>query len=110
MLLLIIFIAWCNLIIFSLRAFPVSLTAHTKCKAHSKYMTIKILQEEGSGSLYHADFSSYSIGSLLAREADFAFPLKPLFAREKEPFTLSCYFSSDLLDHQRGITWFRDGL
>nr|XP_021390691.1 myomesin-3 [Lonchura striata domestica] len=47
--------------------------------------------------------------SLLAREADFAFPLKPLFAREKEPFTLSCYFSSDLLDHQRSITWFRDG-
>ncbi|XP_033375527.1 myomesin-3 [Parus major] len=47
--------------------------------------------------------------SLLAREADFAFPMKPLFAREKEPFTLSCYFSSDLLDHQRGISWFRDG-
>ncbi|NXD42935.1 MYOM3 protein, partial [Copsychus sechellarum] len=47
--------------------------------------------------------------SLLAREADFAFPLEPLFAREKEPFTLSCYFSSDLLDHQRGISWFRDG-
>ncbi|NXD28022.1 MYOM3 protein, partial [Spelaeornis formosus] len=47
--------------------------------------------------------------SLLAREADFAFPLKPLFAREKEPFTLSCYFSSDLLEHQRGISWFRDG-
>ncbi|NWR06579.1 MYOM3 protein, partial [Paradoxornis webbianus] len=47
--------------------------------------------------------------SLLAREADFAFPLKPLFAREKEPFTLSCHFSSDLLEHQRGITWLRDG-
>ncbi|XP_063033291.1 myomesin-3 [Melospiza melodia melodia] len=47
--------------------------------------------------------------SLLAREADFAFPLKPLFAREKEPFTLSCHFSSDLLEHQGGITWFRDG-
>ncbi|NXA83681.1 MYOM3 protein, partial [Thryothorus ludovicianus] len=47
--------------------------------------------------------------SLLAREADFALPLKPLFAREKEPFTLSCSFSSDLLEHQRGITWFRDG-
>uniref|UniRef100_A0A8B9NCU9 Myomesin 3 n=1 Tax=Accipiter nisus TaxID=211598 RepID=A0A8B9NCU9_9AVES len=41
--------------------------------------------------------------------ADFAFPLKPLFSREKEPFTLSCYFSSDLLEHQRDITWFRDG-
>ncbi|XP_009513437.1 myomesin-3 [Phalacrocorax carbo] len=47
--------------------------------------------------------------SLVAREADFAFPLKPLFSREKEPFTLSCYFSSDLLEHQRDITWFRDG-
>ncbi|XP_008494634.2 myomesin-3 [Calypte anna] len=47
--------------------------------------------------------------SLLAREADFAFPLKPLFSREKEPFTLSCYFSSDLLEHQRDISWFRDG-
>ncbi|NWR36362.1 MYOM3 protein, partial [Tachuris rubrigastra] len=47
--------------------------------------------------------------SLMAREADFAFPMKPLFSREKEPFTLSCHFSSDLLDHQRDITWFRDG-
>uniref|UniRef100_A0A8C4TT34 Myomesin 3 n=1 Tax=Falco tinnunculus TaxID=100819 RepID=A0A8C4TT34_FALTI len=47
--------------------------------------------------------------SLMAREADFAFPLKALFSREKEPFTLSCYFSSDLLEHQRDITWFRDG-
>ncbi|NXY81275.1 MYOM3 protein, partial [Alcedo cyanopectus] len=47
--------------------------------------------------------------SLMAREADFAFPLKPLFSREKEPFTLSCYFTSDLLEHQQGITWFRDG-
>ncbi|NXJ69320.1 MYOM3 protein, partial [Rostratula benghalensis] len=47
--------------------------------------------------------------SLVAREANFAFPLKPLFSREKEPFTLSCYFSSDLLEHQRDITWFRDG-
>lgn len=46
----------------------------------------------------------------MAREAAFAFPLKPLFSREKEPFTLSCYFSSDLLEHQRDITWFRDGL
>ncbi|XP_009906751.1 myomesin-3 [Dryobates pubescens] len=47
--------------------------------------------------------------SLMAREADFAFPLKPLFSREKEPFTLSCYFSSDLLEHQRDIAWLRDG-
>uniref|UniRef100_A0A8C2Y746 Myomesin-3 n=1 Tax=Coturnix japonica TaxID=93934 RepID=A0A8C2Y746_COTJA len=47
--------------------------------------------------------------SLIAREADFASSLKPLFSREKEPFTLSCYFTSDLLEHQRNITWFRDG-
>uniref|UniRef100_A0A8C3GQ20 Myomesin 3 n=1 Tax=Cairina moschata TaxID=8855 RepID=A0A8C3GQ20_CAIMO len=47
--------------------------------------------------------------SLIAREADFAFSMKPLFSREKEPFTLSCYFSSDLLEHQRDIAWFRDG-
>lgn len=52
MLLLIIFISGCNFIIFSLRAFSVGLTAHAKCKAHSKYMTIKLLQEEGSGSLF----------------------------------------------------------
>uniref|UniRef100_A0A7M4FGM1 Myomesin 3 n=1 Tax=Crocodylus porosus TaxID=8502 RepID=A0A7M4FGM1_CROPO len=47
--------------------------------------------------------------SLIGKEADFAFALKPLFSREKEPFTLSCYFSSDLLGHQRDISWFRDG-
>ncbi|XP_074832537.1 myomesin-3 isoform X2 [Carettochelys insculpta] len=47
--------------------------------------------------------------SLIGQEADFAFSLKPLFSREKEPFTLSCLFSSDLLQHQRNITWFRDG-
>ncbi|XP_006268041.1 myomesin-3 [Alligator mississippiensis] len=47
--------------------------------------------------------------SLIGKEADFAFALKPLFSREKEPFTLSCYFSSDLLEHQRDISWFRDG-
>uniref|UniRef100_A0A8C3SLI3 Myomesin 3 n=1 Tax=Chelydra serpentina TaxID=8475 RepID=A0A8C3SLI3_CHESE len=47
--------------------------------------------------------------SLIGQEADFAFSLKPLFSREKEPFTLSCFFSSDLLQHQRDITWFRDG-
>uniref|UniRef100_K7GFH0 Myomesin-3 n=1 Tax=Pelodiscus sinensis TaxID=13735 RepID=K7GFH0_PELSI len=46
---------------------------------------------------------------LISQEADFAFSLKPLFSREKEPFTLSSFFSSDLLPHQRDVTWLRDG-
>uniref|UniRef100_A0A8C0F7N3 Myomesin-3 n=1 Tax=Bubo bubo TaxID=30461 RepID=A0A8C0F7N3_BUBBB len=71
------------------------------------YSFATVLVRNSGKSFYHADF--YFIGSLMAREADFAFPLKPLFSREKEPFTLSCYFSSDLLEHQRDITWFRDG-
>uniref|UniRef100_A0A8D0HLH5 Myomesin-3 n=1 Tax=Sphenodon punctatus TaxID=8508 RepID=A0A8D0HLH5_SPHPU len=54
-------------------------------------------------------FLSCSTGSLIGQEADFATTLKPVFAREKEPFTISCYFTSDLLEHQRDIRWFRDG-
>ncbi|XP_007424138.1 myomesin-3 [Python bivittatus] len=42
-------------------------------------------------------------------EADFASTLKPIFAREKEPFTLVCTFTSDLQEYQRNIRWFRDG-
>ncbi|XP_026558631.1 myomesin-3 isoform X1 [Pseudonaja textilis] len=42
-------------------------------------------------------------------EADFASTLKPIFAREKEPFTLLCTFTSDLQEYQRNISWFRDG-
>uniref|UniRef100_A0A8C5S4P2 Myomesin 3 n=1 Tax=Laticauda laticaudata TaxID=8630 RepID=A0A8C5S4P2_LATLA len=42
-------------------------------------------------------------------EADFASTLKPIFAREKEPFTLLCTFTSDLQEYQRNISWFCDG-
>ncbi|ETE64986.1 hypothetical protein L345_09246, partial [Ophiophagus hannah] len=42
-------------------------------------------------------------------EADFASTLKAIFAREKEPFTLFCSFTSDLQEYQRNISWFRDG-
>uniref|UniRef100_A0A8C8SRG0 Myomesin-3 n=1 Tax=Pelusios castaneus TaxID=367368 RepID=A0A8C8SRG0_9SAUR len=59
--------------------------------------------------LLTAWFCSCFTGLLIGQEADFAILLKPLFSREKEPFTLSCFFSSDLLEHQRDITWFRDG-
>uniref|UniRef100_A0A663N9T2 Myomesin 3 n=1 Tax=Athene cunicularia TaxID=194338 RepID=A0A663N9T2_ATHCN len=58
---------------------------------------------------YYGQESGFDSEIYRSEEADFAFPLKPLFSREKEPFTLSCYFSSDLLEHQRDVTWFRDG-
>lgn len=46
----------------------------------------------------------------MREDADFASTLKPVFTREKEPFTLFCFFTSDLQEHQRDIQWFRDGL
>ncbi|XP_010223082.1 PREDICTED: myomesin-3 [Tinamus guttatus] len=70
------------------------------------FATVLVRQHYGKESGFDSEIYRRS---LLAREADFAFSLKPLFAREKEPFTLSCYFSSDLLEHQRDISWFRDG-
>ncbi|XP_007522687.1 myomesin-3 [Erinaceus europaeus] len=40
---------------------------------------------------------------------EFASVLKPVFAREKEPFSLSCLFSEDVLDAEKNIQWFQDG-
>ncbi|XP_029475460.1 myomesin-3 isoform X2 [Rhinatrema bivittatum] len=61
------------------------------------------------GLLSGLDWDASKIG-LAGREADFLSVLKPVFSRETEPFTLSCTFSSDLLQHQRDVSWFRDGL
>ncbi|XP_030074495.1 myomesin-3 [Microcaecilia unicolor] len=47
---------------------------------------------------------------LSRREAEFVSVLKPVFSRETEPFTLACTFSSDLLEHQKDVSWFRDGV
>ncbi|KAL8220582.1 UNVERIFIED_CONTAM: hypothetical protein K2H54_049860, partial [Gekko kuhli] len=47
--------------------------------------------------------------TLMRQDADFASTLKPVFTREKEPFTLFCSFTSDLQEHQQVIRWFRDG-
>uniref|UniRef100_A0A669PQY1 Myomesin-3 n=1 Tax=Phasianus colchicus TaxID=9054 RepID=A0A669PQY1_PHACC len=58
---------------------------------------------------YYGKESGFDSEIYRSKEADFASLLKPLFSKEKEPFTLSCYFTSDLLEHQRNITWFRDG-
>lgn len=40
---------------------------------------------------------------------DFTSVLKPVFAREKETFSLKCLFSEDVLDAEQNIQWFRDG-
>lgn len=40
---------------------------------------------------------------------EFTSVLKPVFAREKEPFSLTCLFSEDVLDAEENIQWFRDG-
>ncbi|CAK6440754.1 unnamed protein product [Pipistrellus nathusii] len=40
---------------------------------------------------------------------DFTSVLAPVFAREKEPFSLTCSFSDDVLDAEQNVQWFRDG-
>ncbi|KAM4806813.1 myomesin-3 [Urocitellus parryii] len=47
--------------------------------------------------------------SLLGPHVEFTSVLRPVFAREKEPFSLSCLFSEDMLDAEQNIQWFRDG-
>ncbi|XP_010988105.3 myomesin-3 [Camelus dromedarius] len=46
---------------------------------------------------------------MFGRSVEFTSVLKPVFAREKEPFSLSCLFSEDVLDAEQNIQWFRDG-
>ncbi|XP_003799888.1 myomesin-3 [Otolemur garnettii] len=47
--------------------------------------------------------------SMFGPKVEFTSMLKPIFAREKEPFSLSCLFSDDVLDAEQNIQWFRDG-
>uniref|UniRef100_A0A8C6QTU8 Myomesin-3 n=1 Tax=Nannospalax galili TaxID=1026970 RepID=A0A8C6QTU8_NANGA len=47
--------------------------------------------------------------SMFGPSAEFTSVLKPVFAREKEPFSLTCLFSNDVLDAEQRIQWFRDG-
>uniref|UniRef100_A0A2R9ARA4 Myomesin-3 n=1 Tax=Pan paniscus TaxID=9597 RepID=A0A2R9ARA4_PANPA len=46
--------------------------------------------------------------SMFGPSVEFTSVLKPVFAHEKEPFSLSCLFSEDVLDAE-SIQWFRDG-
>ena len=48
-------------------------------------------------------------GLMFGPNVEFTSMLKPVFAREKESFSLSCLFSEDVLDAQQNIQWFRDG-
>ncbi|XP_003415289.1 myomesin-3 [Loxodonta africana] len=47
--------------------------------------------------------------SMFGPKVEFTSVLKPVFAREKEPFSLSCLFSDGVLDAEQNIQWFRDG-
>ncbi|XP_028936184.1 myomesin-3 [Ornithorhynchus anatinus] len=47
--------------------------------------------------------------SPLGPEAEFTSTLRPVFAREKEAFSLSCSLSRDLSEDRRAVQWFRDG-
>ncbi|XP_053431118.1 myomesin-3 [Nycticebus coucang] len=47
--------------------------------------------------------------SMFGPKVEFTSMLKPIFAREKEPFCLSCFFSEDVLDAEQNIQWFQDG-
>ncbi|XP_004426177.1 PREDICTED: myomesin-3 [Ceratotherium simum simum] len=46
---------------------------------------------------------------MFGANVEFTSVLKPVFAREKESFSLSCIFSEDVLDAEQNIQWFRDG-
>ncbi|XP_004603752.2 myomesin-3 [Sorex araneus] len=46
---------------------------------------------------------------MLGPEVEFTSVLAPVFAREKEPFALSCFFSEDIIDAEHSIQWFQDG-
>ncbi|XP_028615636.1 myomesin-3 [Grammomys surdaster] len=47
--------------------------------------------------------------SMFGPSVEFTSVLKPIFAQEKEPFSLTCLFSDDVLDAEQRIQWFRDG-
>ncbi|OCT56428.1 myomesin-3 [Xenopus laevis] len=56
-------------------------------------------------------WDSVSYPSLLpVYEGEFTSLLKPVFTREKEPFTLSCLVSSNIERHVQSIQWYRDGV
>ncbi|XP_062996879.1 myomesin-3 isoform X2 [Elgaria multicarinata webbii] len=70
------------------------------------FATVLVRKYYGKGSGFDSEIYKWSLRDL---EADFASVLKPVFSREKEPFTLFCSFTSDLQEYQRDIRWFRDG-
>lgn len=47
--------------------------------------------------------------SMFGPSVEFTSVLKPIFVREKEPFSLTCLFSDDVLEAEQRIQWFRDG-
>ncbi|KAM5321074.1 myomesin-3 isoform 1-T1 [Glossophaga mutica] len=83
--------------------------------------TVKVKNAYGQASSYakvlvrtylgkDAGFDSEIFKRLMfGPNVEFTSVLKPVFAREKEPFSLTCLFSEDVLDAEENIQWFRDG-
>ncbi|XP_024410590.2 myomesin-3 isoform X1 [Desmodus rotundus] len=83
--------------------------------------TVKVKNAYGQASSYakvlvrtylgkDAGFDSEIFKRLMfGPNVEFTSVLKPVFAREKEPFSLTCLFSEDVLDAEQSIQWFRDG-
>uniref|UniRef100_A0A8D0PMP9 Myomesin-3 n=1 Tax=Sus scrofa TaxID=9823 RepID=A0A8D0PMP9_PIG len=46
---------------------------------------------------------------MMGPSVEFTSVLKPVFAREKESFSLCCLFSENVLDAEQNIQWFQDG-
>ncbi|KAJ6655614.1 hypothetical protein lerEdw1_004966 [Lerista edwardsae] len=70
------------------------------------FATVIVRKYYGKESGFDSEIYKRSLRDL---EANFAYGLKPVFSREKEPFTLFCSFTSDLQEYQHDICWFRDG-
>ncbi|XP_007934065.1 myomesin-3 [Orycteropus afer afer] len=72
----------------------------------SSYAKVLVRTYLGKDAGFDSEFYKRSMFGL---HVEFTSVLKPVFAREKEPFSLSCVFSDDVLDGQQNIQWFRDG-
>ncbi|XP_004592433.2 myomesin-3 isoform X2 [Ochotona princeps] len=77
--------------------------AHGQASSFAKVLVRTYLGKE-------AGFDSELFGrSMFGRDVEFTSELKPVFAREKEPFSLVCTLSEDLLGAEHNILWLQDG-
>ncbi|MBN3290839.1 MYOM3 protein, partial [Polypterus senegalus] len=73
----------------------------------SSYATVLVKSHE---DMYCGSQSMKDVAPDTRVEADFDVTFKALFPREGETLTLACTFSSELLEHQECLAWFKDGI